>query len=175
MWTWGRAWAALPYAFTMTNASMTACRKKGVRDVFTTLWGDDGMEADIFSALPALQLFAEYGYADAIDMDQVKRNFAGATGAQFDDFVEAAKINYFAFQSDGATSFCNHGKWLLFEDPALALMDPQVAELDLRGYYTALADALDAATGNGLSAHLAYPARFARALSLKVNLRRDRS
>ena len=46
---------------------MRACREEKLRQVFMTMWGDDGMECDVFSALPGLQLFAEHGYADAVD------------------------------------------------------------------------------------------------------------
>ena len=31
---------------------MKACKAKGLREAFVTLWGDDGNECDIYSALP---------------------------------------------------------------------------------------------------------------------------
>jgi len=173
VWTWGRFWAALPYAFTMIDASMTACRQKGIKDVFTTVWGDDGNEVDNFSCLPALQLFAEYCYADNIDMAQVARNFTGATGADFDAYVNASKIDYFAFRNDGTEFFSVHGKWLLYEDVLLGLADPLVEEYDLQAYYGELADQLQAsAEKGGLNARVRFPALIARALSLKTHLRR---
>ncbi len=173
-WTWGRFWTQLPYAFTMINASMTACRQERVREAFLTLWGDDGMEVDIYSALPALQLFAEYGYADTVAMDAVRANFRGSCGADFDAFVEASKLDYFAFSTDGTRSFSAHSKWLLLADTLLGIFDPLIADDDLRGYYGALADTLAAAARQGgLAARLDYPAKIARALSLKTHLRRD--
>jgi hypothetical protein len=174
VWTWGRFWAALPYAFVMTHASMTACRQKGIKDVFTTVWGDDGNEVDNFSCLPALQLFAEYGYADTVDMAQVARNFRGSCGADFDAYVNAAKIDYFSTTHDGTESFSAHSKWLLYEDVLLGLADPLVEGYDLKAYYGKLADELhSAAEKGGLNARLRFPALIARALSLKTHLRRD--
>lgn len=173
-WTWGRFWTQLPYAFTMINASMTACRQEQVREAFLTLWGDDGMEVDIYSALPAMQLFAEYGYADTVGMDAVRANFRGSCDTDFDAYVEASKNDYFAFTSDGTENFSAHAKWLLLGDTLLGLFDPLIEGYDLHGYYGEIADALDAAKANGgLAARLDYPAKVARALSLKTHLRRD--
>ena len=174
VWTWGRFWAALPYAFVMTHASMTAARQKGIRDVFTTVWGDDGNEVDSFSCLPALQLFAEYAYADTVEMAQVTRNFAGSCGADFDAYVNASKIDYFATTHDGTESFSNHSKWLLYEDVLLGIADPLVEGYDLKAYYGQLADELQAAADTGgLNARVQFPALIARALSLKTHLRRE--
>ena len=54
VWTWSHFWAALPFSFTTTDACMRACKAQNVREVFVTLWGDDGMECDVFSALPGI-------------------------------------------------------------------------------------------------------------------------
>jgi len=59
VWTWNHLWAALPWSFNITNACMKACKSRNLREVFTTMWGDDGMECDVFSALPGIQYFAE--------------------------------------------------------------------------------------------------------------------
>ncbi|MDO8587512.1 MAG: beta-N-acetylhexosaminidase [Armatimonadota bacterium] len=173
-WTHVRLWAALQWSFKTVSAGMTAARGKGVREAMISLWGDDGTEADYYSALPAMQLFAEFGYADEVDMEQVKRNFRGSCGAEMDGFVEASKIDYFAFRTDGTESFSNHSKWLLYQDLMLGLMDPQLEDFDLRAYYSELAGELEsAAERGGLAERLRYPAAIARALSLKTHLRRD--
>jgi hypothetical protein len=107
-------------------------------------------------------------------MEQVKRNFRGSCGAEMDGFVNASKVDYFAFRTDGTESFSNHSKWLLYQDLLLGLMDPQLEDLDVRGYYSELASELEvAAKEGGLASRLLYPAAIARALSLKTHLRRD--
>ena len=174
VWTWGRLWAALPYAFTVTDACMKACKQKNIREVFMTMWGDDGMECDVFSALPALQFFAEHVYSAKVDQQHLHANFRGACDAEMTDFFTASKVDYFAFLHDGTKGPDNVSKWLLWQDPLFALMDPQLEEADLRSYYAELAEQLaEVAQQPGLSARLAYPAKLAKALSLKVNLRRE--
>ena len=62
IWTWSHMWCALPWSFTAVNACMSACRKEGLKEVFMTMWGDEGMEVDLFSALPGIQYFCEQAF-----------------------------------------------------------------------------------------------------------------
>ncbi len=173
-WTWNHLWAALPFAFMVTDACMSACREQGLREVFLTLWGDDGMECDLFSALPALQFFAEHGYGDGVDEGLLRANFRGSCDAEFDDWVRAADVDSVPCLASPTESNANPGKWLLWQDPLLALMDPQVEGVDLRSHYEALARELEeAAEKPGAAARLEFPAQLARVLALKCNLRRD--
>ena len=168
-WTWNHLWAHLPYAFAATNACLTACKEKGLREYFITLWGDDGMECDVFSALPALQLVAEHAYAGEVSAHALAANFRGACDGELEAFFTASKLDYLATRHDGVKGPDNMSKWLLWEDPLLSIVDPQI-DTDLRGYYAELAATLDTARWQGgLNARLAFPASLARALSLKVN------
>jgi len=54
LWNWNRHWTFLPASVNVVNASMRACKNKGLKEVFVTMWGDDGNECDLFSALPGL-------------------------------------------------------------------------------------------------------------------------
>jgi hypothetical protein len=172
-WTWNHLWAHLPYAFAATNACMTACKTKGVKDYFITLWGDDGMECDVFSALPALQLVAEHAYTDKVCSKALAANFQGACDGDIEAYFTASTIDYLADRHDGSKGPDNMSKWLLWQDPLLSITDPNI-DTDLRSYYTDIAEKLENAMKQpGLNQRLAFPAAIARALALKVNLRRD--
>lgn len=49
----------------------------GVKHCITTIWCDEGNEADVWSCLPGLQYFAEHAYtkADEVDVALVKLKF----------------------------------------------------------------------------------------------------
>ena len=174
VWTWNHFWAALPFAFTATDACMRACKEKGVRQAFLTMWGDDGMECDVFSALPGLQLFAEHGYADSVDEALLRANFRGACNADLDDWLKAAEVDSVPCIADPGRSQTNVSKWLLWDDPLLGLMEPQIADISLREHYAELAETLFAAAEKTPhSRRLLFPAHLARALSLKCELRRN--
>ena len=174
VWTWSHFWAALPFSFTTTDACMKACKAQKLREVFTTLWGDDGMECDIYSALPGLQFFAEHAYADSVSQELLRANFRGSCAADFDAWVKASEIDSVPCLSAPEKSDTNVGKWLLWEDPFLGLMQPQLAGVSLRGHYQKLAQSLRTSARKLPANHrLLFPAQLAKVLSLKCELRRD--
>lgn len=169
VWTWNRLWAALPFSFTTTDACMSACKQQGLREAFVTLWGDDGMECDVFSALPGVQYFAEHGYADAVDEDRMRAGFRGSCDADFDAWVRAAQVDSVPCLAEPERSNTNAGKWLLWQDPLLGFLDPLLDGVSLRDHYEKLAADLEACEDE----RLRFPAQLARTLALKCDMRRD--
>ncbi|MBE3583927.1 MAG: beta-N-acetylhexosaminidase [Limnochordaceae bacterium] len=216
VWTWDRLWAALPFSFTTTAACMRACKQKGLKQAIVTLWGDDGMECDVFTALPGIQFFTELAYeTDAtaaehdtpaergtdsdhqtsvdrdaaanrgtaatdwvtgVDLEQLRRNFRGSCEAEFSDWVRASMLDAPPGVAEPATSSANPSKWLLWQDPLLAIMDPLVEGQPLREHYAKLASDLFAAAESPKESHwrdmLLFAAHLAQALSFKSELRR---
>src|SRR5262249_31375219 len=76
VWTWRPFWAALPFSFATTDVLMKAAKRKGVRENIACLWGDDGMECDLLSALPGLQHYADHAYSDSLDPPDKKTTAA---------------------------------------------------------------------------------------------------
>jgi hypothetical protein len=174
VWTWSHFWAALPFSFTATDACMRACKAQRVREVFVTLWGDDGMECDVFSALPGIQFFAEHAYADTVNHKLLRDNFRGSCDADFDDWVKASEIDSVPCLAAPEKSHTNISKWLLWQDPVLGLMEPQLARVSLRRHYQKLYDTLRVAARRlPANQRLLFPAQLSKVLSLKAGLRRD--
>ena len=174
VWTWNRFWATLPFSFNAIDACIGACREKGVREVFMTMWADGGGECDIFSALPGLQYFAEQVYGESMDPDRLRANLRGSCDADFDDWVRASDLDAVPCLKDPERSNANVSKFLLWQDPFLAIMDPHLGDADLTAHYQALADDLAAAAHKGGQAQrLTFPAQIASALVLKAHLRRN--
>ncbi len=91
--TWG---AHLWYGHDRTTRRMLpcieACRHAGVREVFFTLWGDDGAYAEYDSALAGVALAAETAYAREADEEVVAARFAAVCGADYEAVLLAASI-----------------------------------------------------------------------------------
>jgi hypothetical protein len=153
---------------------MRACKAQRVREVFVTLWGDDGMECDVFSALPGIQFFAEHAYADTVNHKLLRDNFRGSCDADFDDWVKASEIDSVPCLAAPEKSHTNISKWLLWQDPVLGLMEPQLARVSLRRHYQKLYDTLRVAARRlPANQRLLFPAQLSKVLSLKAGLRRD--
>lgn len=68
----------------------------GVKAVMTTIWGDEGNECDIYSAIPGMLYHAEHAYTrqDEVNTTLLRKKFDGITGGDFDDYVYASKLEY---------------------------------------------------------------------------------
>jgi len=172
-WTWNHFWAALPFAEATVTPCMKACRAAGVKEAFLTAWGDDGMECDIYSFLPALQIFAEYAYGEEVTRESLARRFAGSCDADYGAWFEASRIDHPPALARPERSKANPSKYLLYDDPFLGAWSIHVDGDETAGHYAALADRLTQAAERGAAdARLLFPARIARVLSRKATLRR---
>lgn len=83
VWTWSSLW----YNHFVTRKTvipcLEACREKGLKEVFFTMWGDDGGYCDYGSALAGLAFSAELSFTGKADEDRlvklVKGLFNGAS------------------------------------------------------------------------------------------------
>lgn len=174
VWCWDHFWTALPFTFRALDAGMAACRDRNLREVFVTLWGDGGMECDFYSSLPGVQYFAEHAYADGVDPDRLRANFRGSCAADFDDWVMACDLDNVPGLTSAQGASSNITKWLLWQDPLLAIMDPTLEGVEMQAHYEQLAARLAAASRKGGDAsRLRFPAVLASVLALKAHLRRD--
>lgn len=174
IWTWSHMWCALPWSFTAVKACMQASREEGLTEVFMTMWGDDGMEVDLFSSLPGIQYFCEQAFGAKDPLKAAKKNFEGSCGCPFEPWVRASGVDSVPAIERPEMSKTAVGRALLWQDPALAILDPVLGEANLRPWYGRLAkDLAAAAKAGGLAKRLEFPAAIAAALELKAHLRRD--
>ena len=174
-WTWGRLWNSLAYSIKLADNAFSACRRKDVREVFITLWGDDGAECDVATALPAIQHAAECVYSPTGKVSKRIRaaNLRGSCDLVFADWEAADLVNTNQYFHDLAGCPSGAEKAFFWEDPALALFDPQTPDDPaLNEFYAKLARRLlRAAKRTPESAYLAFQGHVAKALSYKFGLR----
>lgn len=166
LWTW-RGFAPLSHqALKITDAAMAACRETGCRDIFFTLWGDDGGECSYFAALPTLH-YAAQAVDGVPDPESLRRTFRAATGEDYDDLMMLGEIG----DLNGEPGFAGPSKVWLYQDPLLGYYDRTVPQ-GAPAYYAALADRIDAAAERSasLGALFRAEAAFARAVGLKCRL-----
>ena len=173
-WNWNHFWSALPFAYSAIEPCMRACKEKNVRQVFITTWGDDGMENDIYSTLPALQFFAELAYADSVDEELLKANFRGSCGGDIDAYNMASKIDSPPCLENYKHNMNNVSKWLLWDDPFIGLCEPLQEGQSFIEHYATLAKELEGAIGkDNASKRLRFPAQIAKVLAIKSDCRKN--
>ncbi len=123
--------------FTVTNAGLTACKKRDIREVFATVWGDDS-ENNYFSALLGLQLYAEHCYTKEMDLDKLRQRFHFCTGVEFDAFMDLRYFNEIPGAAFNESNIDSTAKCLLWQDILLGLFDKNIQDMELTTYYRAL-------------------------------------
>jgi len=131
VWFAGGAWSWAGFAplnefsnRTMKEA-MQACRKNKVKNIFMTMWGDDGMECSHFSQLPALHYIAECARGN-YDEEKIKARFKRIVGVEYDDFMKVDIPNYLV--DNAPLSYESPSKCMLYSDPFLGFLDYTVKE-----------------------------------------------
>ena len=58
------------------GASVEACKKMGVKEIFFTMWGDDGAYCNTDSVLAGLAFVAETAFSQTVDQDAIAKRIA---------------------------------------------------------------------------------------------------
>jgi hexosaminidase len=172
VWTWNGIAPNYGKTFVTTNQALAACKKEGIREVFTTMWGDNGAETNVFTCLLGMQLFAEHGYHLNPDMETLGRRFATCTGCDTDDFMSLRYFDEVPGVQENNPKSSNPSKFLLWQDVLIGLFDENVAGTDLTEHYLQRVGQMrDAAVKNpGFEALFGVYEKLADVLSVKWNL-----
>ncbi|MBI4283841.1 MAG: beta-N-acetylhexosaminidase, partial [Chloroflexi bacterium] len=167
-------WADLPLAYSTIKPCMAASRDKKVREAFICAWGDNGMENDIFSILPAVQFFAESAFSDRVDRKVLTDNFRGSCQTDISAYELASEIDLLKYLKKPEGAVANPSKWLLWDDPLIGLCEPQQDGLSFRKHYAELSgDLRKAAAKNPSMNRLVFPAQIATVLAIKCDCRKN--
>jgi hypothetical protein len=129
-WFAGGAWCWVGFAplnqFSINNMSLalSACRKNKVKNIFMTMWGDDGMECSHFSQFPALLYVAECAKGN-FDEEKIKAKFQRMFGISYDDYMKTDLPNQIGKKK--LMRWESPSKYMLYSDPLLGFLDYTVA------------------------------------------------
>lgn len=163
-WTWRGFAPDNDYSLKITDAALSACADNDIKDIFITLWGDDGAECSKFAILPSLVFSAELANGNR-NIDKIKQKFKDVVGCEFDDFMLFDKLDIATEKHDRGAS-----KYIFYNDLFMGIRDFKCSESD-RKYYKNLADKFSLVKEKGEYAYLfdMYE-KFARVLEIKCSL-----
>lgn len=125
-WVWNGLAPNFGVAFSTTEAAMRACKAEGIREAVCTMWQDDGAETPMAAGLPSIVLFAEHGFSEQPDREQLKEQFEFLTGSSYDAYMALGEFD----AVPGSEMYDNPSKYLFYQDILLGLFDGQVREAD---------------------------------------------
>lgn len=134
VWTWSGFLPDYDVTASRFKLQLGACAAHNVKDVFATLWGDDGCETNYFLSLLGLQMYAEYAYSqDEPAGEQIKKRFEFVTGADYNAFMDFSKFHYIKPNTEPM------GKKYLHQDILMGLADYELYEEPASGHYYKMA------------------------------------
>jgi hexosaminidase len=171
-WTWNGISPNYGRAFATTEAALTACKKEGIQEIFTTLWGDNGAETPLTTALPVIQLFAEHTYNKTVDKHMLAERFHFSTGNHLDDFLILNQLDETPGVMKNNLQSSNASKFLLWQDLLIGLFDENIRGLQMNEHYQKLVPLLNGAKDRNPNALplFEFYEQLARVLSVKAEM-----
>ncbi|MDM5330543.1 beta-N-acetylhexosaminidase [Neobacillus sp. CF12] len=172
VWSWNGIAPNYGKTIVTTNAALEACKKEGIREVFATMWGDNGSETHPFTGLAGLQLFAEHGYASEVSQEKLAKRFNFCIGGNWDDFLTLNEFDETPGVSKDNLHESHPSKFLLWQDVLLGLYDENIRSLRLSEHYGKLASRLEKAKDRNTSwaEIFTFYTQLAHVLSIKADI-----
>ncbi|AFH62548.2 family 20 glycosylhydrolase [Paenibacillus caseinilyticus] len=122
-----------------TDSALQVCKREGIREVYATMWGDDGMESNPFIALLGLQFYAEHAYtAGRPDPARLAERVKFCTGIDEAAFLRLKYLDETPGAEPDNVKQSNPSKFLLYQDVLLGLFDKQIEGLPMAEHYRRL-------------------------------------
>lgn len=168
IWTWSGLSVNYSQTFATLRAALPNCIKHGVKNVFATMWGDDGAECSVYTGLLGMQLMAEYNYAENPDDAQVGRMFKACTSCDMEAFYA---LSFDTFPPEVCGHVAMPTKQSFYNDILLGLMDVDLSLYDFKTHYTGVLQRLEGLEDQGRFAYLFdYYRLFAKILISKCDM-----
>lgn len=149
IWTWAGPTPDYDKTLATTIPALSACKMAGVPFVLATAWGDDGAETNLLTALPGMQLYAEFAYTGTYDAAWLARRFATCCGADIAPFLGLSRFNRVPGMNSALRMPVNAAKFLLYQDPLVQLFAKDTEELPMARHYEKLAVEYEACAAEG--------------------------
>ena len=98
-----------------TRSALLSAREHGVREVYCTMWKDDGAACSFFSDLHVLFAYGEFTWTGDAS-DEKLRSVMSACGINYDDMLSIEDINNLPTRTLLGKSEANPSRYILFEN-----------------------------------------------------------
>lgn len=143
VWTWNGMSPNYGKAIATTEAAISACKQEGIWETFLTMWGDNGAETPLITALPVLQLYAEHSYHQEVTTKHVADRFQFCCGGRYEDFMILNELDETPGVSENNLHESNPSKLLLWQDLLIGLYDKNISGLSIGDHYKKVATKLE--------------------------------
>ena len=164
-WNWRGYAPHNKFSDAATEKAFLACVNKGVKNVFLTMWGDDGGECSSLALLSSLSYASDFAYGE----ENHDKSFFALAGISKEDFLALDLVNDIK-TTDKIHANCM-SKTAFFNDPLYGLYDPLIIEGEGEKFKDVVKRIAKAKSAAGKYAYLFdNMEKFAEVLELKWDL-----
>lgn len=113
------------YSLKANALAAQSCLKYNIREIYVSLWGDNGQEYSRYSVLPNLYAYAQYMQGN-FDIQKIKDGFFEMFKIPFDEFMYIDLPN--KVREEEKVGWNNPHKYFLYSDPFIGITDCYVKE-----------------------------------------------
>lgn len=148
IWLWRGHIPDYRFTFDTTDAALNVCKNNAVKDVYATVWGDDGCETDAFFSLVGCAHYGEHMYNSKVDYEAFSERVKILFGAELSDFKKMTDVLYPKEKFEmGKGALCV--KQILYSDILCGFIDAEINDEKLVSYYKELADSYEKLMNTG--------------------------
>ncbi|SHN34759.1 beta-N-acetylhexosaminidase [Gracilibacillus kekensis] len=172
IWVWNTFATKYDLSLKTSEAALQASKEEGIQDVFVTLWGDDGNENNLYSAMLGLQLYAEHQYQKSIDQTEWYKRTRFCTGISVEQYLILSKLDVIPGVEKGNADQTNPSKFLLWQDVLLGLFDKHIEGLPISSHYEQLMQEIKSIRDPGAELDFIWnvPEKLAKVLAKKASV-----
>ena len=126
-WTWGGFLPHNKFSIKTMTPAISMAKQEKIKQIFITMWGDNGGECSRFAVLPALFYIIQLAKG-VTDEEKIKARFKSAFGVAFDDFMLLDGPNDFEPSEARMGVPVNPAKYMLYNDYFVGAYDYTVAD-----------------------------------------------
>ncbi len=175
VWTWHQLWYGKERTEAYAKPCVQACKKAGLKEIFFTMWGDDGGYCEYESSLAGLAFVAAECWGE--EEAELKQRFRAVCGAAYEDVAIASGLDGRFIEGGPEEACAGMGMPILWDDPLLGLQWlgvkarqpgfwPQALD-----HYQRLSCALESRRSQLEPIDFGYAASLAALLAAKINFR----
>ena len=175
VWTWLRLWHGRADTEAYAAPCVRACRQAGLKEVFFTMWGDDGGYCEFDSALAGLAFCAAEAYGEG--EQSLRARYRAVCGIGYDETSLGAQVEFPLEGTRDAWSADSMAAATLWDDPLIGMHWLSVRARrpghwqQALEHYRGLAAALDAHRSTTAPVDLGHAAALADLLAAKLEFR----
>ena len=125
-WRWSGYSPNSHFSERVGKSAHESCKKKGIKEVLITLWGDNGSECSLFSILPTLVMWAELCYRNKSDDNHMKERFQTCCVMNYEDFMSLDQLMLTPDNKGTGRNVLNPPKYIFYQDILLGLFDKHI-------------------------------------------------